>query len=375
MAPEYGATCGFFPIDPRDHRLSQAHRPRRGPDRAGAGLCQGAGHVARRFDPTRCSPTRSSSTWRRRAVARRPQAPAGPRRAAATSTGFDAALESDLQEERRPPRPVEGRLRSRPWRRGDRGDHLLHQHLQPERADRRRPAGPQGRRQGPYAQALGEDLAGAGQPGGRRLSGRHRPAEDLDKLGFNLVGFGCTTCIGNSGPLPEAIFKAINDNGLVAAAVLSGNRNFEGRVSPDVQANYLASPPLVVAYALAGSVTRDLAPSRSAPARTASRSISKDIWPTTKEIRRCHPEARHPRRCSAALCRRVQGRRPTGARSRRVERDLSLEHDVDLCAEPALLRGHEKGARADRRHRRRARWRCSATRSPPTTSRRPARSS
>ena len=96
---------------------------------------------------------------------------------------------------------------------------------------------------------------------------------DLDKVGFNLVGFGCTTCIGNSGPLPEEISKSINDNGIVAAAVLSGNRNFEGRVSPDVQANYLASPPLVVAYALAGSVdqgSRDRAARRTA--RTASRS-------------------------------------------------------------------------------------------------------
>ncbi len=80
----------------------------------------------------------------------------------------------------------------------------------------------------------------------------------LDKLGFNLVGFGCTTCIGNSGPLAAPISKAINDNDIVAAAVLSGNRNFEGRVNPDVQANYLASPPLVVAYALAGSMQKDL---------------------------------------------------------------------------------------------------------------------
>ena len=82
--------------------------------------------------------------------------------------------------------------------------------------------------------------------------------KELDQLGFNLVGFGCTTCIGNSGPLPAPISKTINDKGLIAAAVLSGNRNFEGRVSPDVQANYLASPPLVVAYALAGTVTKDL---------------------------------------------------------------------------------------------------------------------
>ncbi len=82
--------------------------------------------------------------------------------------------------------------------------------------------------------------------------------KDLDKLGFNLVGFGCTTCIGNSGPLPAEVSKTINDHGIVAAAVLSGNRNFEGRVSPDVQANYLASPPLVVAHAIAGTVTKDL---------------------------------------------------------------------------------------------------------------------
>ncbi|KAK0331251.1 hypothetical protein LTR94_029668, partial [Friedmanniomyces endolithicus] len=82
--------------------------------------------------------------------------------------------------------------------------------------------------------------------------------KDLDALGFNLVGYGCTTCIGNSGPLDPAISKAINDNALVATSVLSGNRNFEGRVNPDVQANYLASPPLVVAYALAGSMRIDI---------------------------------------------------------------------------------------------------------------------
>ncbi|KAG1651439.1 Aconitate hydratase A [Nymphon striatum] len=75
--------------------------------------------------------------------------------------------------------------------------------------------------------------------------------KELDQIGFNLVGFGCTTCIGNSGPLDAPISKTINDKGLIAAGVLSGNRNFEGRISPDVQANYLASPPLVVAYALA----------------------------------------------------------------------------------------------------------------------------
>ena len=106
----------------------------------------------------------------------------------------------------------------------------------------------------------------------------------LDELGFNLVGYGCTTCIGNSGPLPPEISKAINDNDLVAAAVLSGNRNFEGRVNPDVRANYLASPPLVVAYALAGSMQVDLANEPLGTDKNGKPVYLKDIWPTSKEI-------------------------------------------------------------------------------------------
>ena len=107
---------------------------------------------------------------------------------------------------------------------------------------------------------------------------------ELDKLGFFLVGFGCTTCIGNSGPLPAEISKAINDNGIVASAVLSGNRNFEGRVSPDVQANYLASPPLVVAYALAGSTQIDLSREPLGTGSDGKPVYLKDIWPSNKEI-------------------------------------------------------------------------------------------
>jgi len=106
----------------------------------------------------------------------------------------------------------------------------------------------------------------------------------LDKLGFNLVGFGCTTCIGNSGPLAPPISNAINENGVVAAAVLSGNRNFEGRVSPDVQANYLASPPLVVAYALAGTVTKDLTEEPIGTGSDGQPVFLKDIWPTSHEV-------------------------------------------------------------------------------------------
>ncbi len=107
---------------------------------------------------------------------------------------------------------------------------------------------------------------------------------ELDRIGFNLVGFGCTTCIGNSGPLPAPISRTINEKGLIAAAVLSGNRNFEGRVSPDVQANYLASPPLVVAYALAGSVAINLTSDPLGEDKDGNPVYLKDVWPSSIEI-------------------------------------------------------------------------------------------
>ncbi len=106
----------------------------------------------------------------------------------------------------------------------------------------------------------------------------------LEGLGFYLVGYGCTTCIGNSGPLPEPISKAINENGLVAVSVLSGNRNFEGRISPDVRANFLASPPLVVAYALAGRIDIDLQTEPLANDREGQPVYLKDLWPSRQEI-------------------------------------------------------------------------------------------
>ncbi len=109
--------------------------------------------------------------------------------------------------------------------------------------------------------------------------------KELDSLGFNLVGYGCTTCIGNSGPLPEEISVAIHDNDLVVAAVLSGNRNFEGRVSPDVQANYLASPPLVVAYALAGSMRVDITTESLGEDADGKPVMLADIWPSNEDIR------------------------------------------------------------------------------------------
>ena len=125
----------------------------------------------------------------------------------------------------------------------------------------------------PGSQVVGEYLEAAGLQ------------EDLDALGFNLVGYGCTTCIGNSGPLGDpAISKAIHDNDLVATAVLSGNRNFEGRISPDVRANFLASPPLVVAYAIAGDLNVDLTKEPIGQTPEGRNVYLKDIWPTNQEI-------------------------------------------------------------------------------------------
>src|SRR5262249_20436988 len=124
----------------------------------------------------------------------------------------------------------------------------------------------------PGSQVVGEYLSKSGLQ------------KDLDKLGFNLVGYGCTTCIGNSGPLPPEISKTINDNDLVAAAVLSGNRNFEGRVNQDVRANYLASPPLVVAYAIAGTMNFDFAKTPLGVDKAGKKVLLKDIWPSSRDI-------------------------------------------------------------------------------------------
>ncbi|MGB0634676.1 MAG: aconitate hydratase AcnA [Paracoccaceae bacterium] len=108
--------------------------------------------------------------------------------------------------------------------------------------------------------------------------------EDLDAVGFNLVGYGCTTCIGNSGPIQKEISEAISEGDLVATAVLSGNRNFEGRISPDVRANYLASPPLVVAYAIAGTLDINLSNDVISQSPDGTDIYLKDIWPTTEEV-------------------------------------------------------------------------------------------
>src|SRR5262249_27555093 len=115
--------------------------------------------------------------------------------------------------------------------------------------------------------------------------------EPLEELGFNLVGYGCTTCIGNSGPLDDEISKAVNDNDLAVVSVLSGNRNFEGRINPDVKMNYLASPPLVVAYAITGSMDLDIVDNPLGHDNDGNEVYLRDIWPSEQEIAQTIEEA------------------------------------------------------------------------------------
>src|SRR5690606_16210189 len=166
----------------------------------------------------------------------------------------------------------------------DRRDHLLHQHLQPAGDAGRGPARPQGGRARAVDQALGEDDA---RPRVQVVMDYYAKAglvPYLEKLGFNLVGYGCTTCIGNSGPLIEEVSAAVNEADLAVVSVLSGNRNFEGRINPDVKLNYLASPPLVVAYAIAGTMDIDLTTEPLGTDPGGQPVYLRDIWPSAHEI-------------------------------------------------------------------------------------------
>ncbi|GAG40888.1 unnamed protein product, partial [marine sediment metagenome] len=134
-------------------------------------------------------------------------------------------------------------------------------------------------------------------PGSRVVTGYLQAGgllEPLAELGFNVVGYGCTTCIGNSGPLPGEVVKAISEDDLVSAAVLSGNRNFEGRINPHVRANYLASPPLVVAYAIAGRANIDFQAEPLGNDGAGNAVYLRDIWPTSGEVQQILEQALSP---------------------------------------------------------------------------------
>ena len=356
MAPEYGATCGFFPVDAET--IDYLKTSGRSADRVALvtayAKAQGLFRTAKSPDPV-FTETLTLDLGDVVPSMAGPKRPEGRVALPAVAEGFAAAMTSEYKKgaEASKRYPVENRNFDL-----GHGDVVIAAITSCTNTSNpsvligagllARNAAAKGLNAKPWVKT---SLAPGSQVVAEYLSNSGLQI-DLDKVGFNLIGFGCTTCIGNSGPLPEEISKSINDNGIVAAAVLSGNRNFEGRVSPDVQANYLASPPLVVAYALAGTVTKNLAVEPIGNGKDGKPVYLKDIWPTTKEINAYYEEVRHVGDLQEALRRRVQGRRQLAQDQDGGERNLSLEHELDLRAEPALFRRHEETAGTDRRRRR-----------------------
>ena len=288
MGPEYGATCGFFPVDAET--LNYLDTTSRKPARVALvekySKAQGLFATRATPDPVFTDTLELDLTTVKASMAG-PKRPEGRADLGAIKAGFAAAMDTEYKKGVELSRRVKVEGKNFDLGHGDVVIAALTSCTNTSNPSVLMAAGLLARNAvakglkvkpwvktslAPGSQVVAEYLAKAGLQ------------KDLDKLGFNLVGFGCTTCIGNSGPLPTEISKTINEQGLIAAAVISGNRNFEGRVSPDVQANYLASPPLVVAYALAGTVQLDLTTEPLGMDKTGKPVFLKDIWPTNKEI-------------------------------------------------------------------------------------------
>ena len=288
MGPEYGATCGFFPVDGEtvDYLKSTGRAPGRVALVEAYAKAQGMLRTRKTPDPV-FTDTLELNLGDVVPSLAGPKRPEGRVALDAIAQGFAAAMETEYKKV--------GELAKRVKVDGEKfdlghGDVVIAAITSCTNTSNpsvligagllARNAVEKGLTQKPWVKT---SLAPGSQVVGEYLA-KSGLQKYLDKIGFNLVGFGCTTCIGNSGPLPEKISKAINANDLVGAAVISGNRNFEGRVSPDVKANYLASPPLVVAYALAGSVQKDLTKEPIGHDKKGNPVFLKDIWPTSAEI-------------------------------------------------------------------------------------------
>jgi aconitate hydratase len=288
MSPEYGATCGFFPID--DDTLEYLRDTGRSADRV---ALVAAYAKAQGLYRTKSTPDPIFTDVLKLELSQVEPSLAGPKRPQDrialkdTKHGFATALDKEFGKgaELTKRLPVEGRTHDL-----GHGDVVIAAITSCTNTSNpsvmmgagllARKAVAKGLTAKPWVKT---SLAPGSQVVAEYLSKSGLQA-DLDKLGFNLVAFGCTTCIGNSGPLAPEISKTINDHDLVNAAVLSGNRNFEARVNPDVRANYLASPPLVVAYALAGSMQIDLNRSALGTDKAGKKVFLKDIWPSNREI-------------------------------------------------------------------------------------------
>ncbi|MEM7461249.1 MAG: aconitate hydratase AcnA, partial [Pseudomonadota bacterium] len=287
MAPEYGATCGFFPID--DDTISYLTATGRENDRIALVKAYAQAQGMWRADDT---PDPTFTDTLELDLATVVPSIAGPKRPqdrialADAAPAFAKAMETEFKAYAKPVRfPVQNR--NHDLGNGDVVIAAITSCTNTSNPSVLIGAGLLARKAREKGLSVKPWVKTSLAPGSQVVTDYLDKAglmSDLDALGFNLVGYGCTTCIGNSGPLPVEISETINQNDLVACSVLSGNRNFEGRVNPDVRANYLASPPLVVAYAIAGSLNVDLTREPLGTAEDGTDIYLRDIWPTSKEI-------------------------------------------------------------------------------------------
>ena len=381
MAPEYGATCGFFPVDGDTLGYLDDDRPRRRPRRAGRGLLprrRACCATTNAPDPvfTDTLELDLATVVPSLAGPKRPQDRVAARRmpSRASPTSLDQANSSKAGEADKRVAGRRRRLHDRPRRCGDRRDHLLHQHLEPLRADRA-PASSRARRveKGLKPKPWVKTSLAPGSQVVDRLSRRAPACRTIStRSASTSSAMAAPPASAIPARCPRRSPRRSTTNDLVAASVLSGNRNFEGRVNPDVRANYLASPPLVVAYALAGSMQVDLTTEPLGTGTDGKPVYLKDIWPTRPR--------RSPRSSAPTITPRDVPRRamPTSSRAtsnwQKIEVEGGLTYrwnrQLDLCAEPALFRGHDASSRSrSPTSTMRASSASSSTRSPPTTSR------
>ena len=344
MAPEYGATCGFFPIDRETiaYLKATARKPARVALVEAYAKAQGIWRTARTPDPVFTSVLALDAGTVEPSLA-------GPRRPqdrvalSAAAPAFGQALGATFGKKR-----GQGRRFAVPGAGHDLGHGDVVIAAITSCTNTSNPsvmlgAGLVARNAVKRGLAVKPWVKTSLAPGSKVVSDYLKKAGvqvDLNRLGFNLVGYGCTTCIGNSGPLLGPISETVAANDLVVCSVLSGNRNFEGRISPDVRANYLASPMLVVAYAIAGSMHIDLLKDPLGHDRGGAAVYLKDLWPTNKEIHDTIRRALHP-----SLYRKQYGKRlPWRSQVARHEdpqgSDLRLGQALDVRQASALFRGH-----------------------------------
>ena len=379
MAPEYGATMGFFPVDERTIDYF------RGTGRTEAEIAAFEAYFkaqkmfgvpkAKDINFTKLLTLDLSTVAPSLAGPKRPQDRIEIGNVKNTFIDlFSAGRRERLQPARRQARPDlhhQRRHQGQERRHPDRGHHVLHQHVQPQRAAGGRPAGQEGRRSRPDRAQAHQDLAGPGSRVVTEYLTKTGLLPYLEKLGFDVAAYGCTTCIGNAGDLTPDLNEAITGNDLVCAAVLSGNRNFEARIHPEHQGQ-------LPGLAAAG---RGLCPGRHHHARPddrtrgprqARRRVLGDIWPSTEEIDALLKFALDPKAFQANYGQVKSNPGELWEHIKGVTGDTYNWPDSTYIAEPPFFQDFGMTPGATPTVKARARWACSATRSPPTTSRRPA---